>query len=167
MSFIIKEGGNFKPTPEGICKAVCVDIVEMPNVTTMWGTKDLIRLVWETDNLMDDGRPFLVTKRYTPSLNSKATLRKDLKAWRGKDFDSEELAGFDIDKLIGSSCQLVIVHAEGKDGNTYANISAVIKSKDKLEMTGKYIRVKDRPETEKKVVTIKAGSDLENDDIPF
>lgn len=148
MSFIIKEGGNFKPCPEGVHNAVCVDIVELPNVQSQWGTKDMIRLVWETDCAMDSGKPFLMFNRYTPSLNSKSTLRKHLKSWRGTDFTAEELAGFDIEKLIGVPCQLVIEHNEGKDGNTYANLQAIIKAKEnnKLKPTGEYIRMKDRAE---------------------
>lgn len=163
---IIKEGGNFKPCPEGVHNAVCVDIVELPNVATQWGNKDMIRLVWETDQAMDDGRPFLVSQRYTPSLNSKANLRKHLKSWRGKDFTAEELAGFDIEKLIGASCQVVVEQNEGKDGNTYANLTAIIKAKDnnKLKATGNYVRMKDRPE---KDGASKKSNDLEKDEIPF
>lgn len=140
----IKEGGNFIPAPEGMHNAVCVDIVELHDVQTMWGTKDLIRVVWEIDAKMESGKPFLVNQRYTPSLNSKATLRKHLKSWRGRDFTKEELDGFELDSIIGASCQIVIIHNEGKDGNTYANISAILKAKDKLEASGNYIRVKDR-----------------------
>ena len=32
---------------------------------------------------MSDGRPFTISKRYTWSTHEKATLRKDLEAWRG------------------------------------------------------------------------------------
>lgn len=167
MSIIIKRGGNFKPAPEGICKAVCVDVVEMDNVSTAYGIKDLVRIVWETDNLMDDGRPFLASKRYSKTINIKSNLRKALRAWRGKDYTDEELDNFDIEKVIGASCQLNIVHEVGKDGNTYANIDAIIKSKEKLEPTGRYIRIKDRPEQEKKVVTIGAKKEEEDDDVSY
>lgn len=166
---ILKEsGGNFKPCPEGVHNAVLVDIIELPNVQSQWGTKDMIRLVWETDCAMESGKPFLAFNRYTPSLNSKATLRKHLKSWRGKDFTADELAGFDIEKIIGSPCQLVIEHNESNDGRMYANITAIIKAKDnnKLKPTGDYVRMKDRPAKDGETPKAKK-EELEKDDIPF
>jgi hypothetical protein len=37
-----------------------------------------------------------------------ATLRKDLESWRGKSFTEEELAGFDMDNLIGCTAKIEI-----------------------------------------------------------
>lgn len=140
----IKEGGNFIPAPEGVHNAVCVDIVELGEVQTTWGPKSMIRVVWEIDAKMEGGKPFLVMQRYTPSLGAKTTLRKHLKSWRGRDFTKEELEGFELDDILGASCQLVIEHNDGNNGNTYANISAILKAKDKLAPSGGYVRVKDR-----------------------
>jgi hypothetical protein len=65
-----------------------------------------------------------ISKRYTLSLNEKASLRKDLQSWRGKPFTSAELAGFDVSRLIGANCLLSVLHQD-RAGATYANISTI------------------------------------------
>lgn len=72
----------------------------------------------------DDGRPMSISKRYTLSLGENAQLRADLKSWRGKDFTPEELAGFDISKVLSAPCMLNVSHAE-KDGRTYTNVASI------------------------------------------
>lgn len=137
----IRDSSTFKPTPEGMHNAVCVDIIELPKQQTPWGEKDKIKIVWETSAPMDDGRPYLAFATETRNLSSKSNLRALLKGWRGRDFTPEELAkGFDPETLIGACCQLVIVHQLGKNGNTYANVSTIIKAKTNLTPTGNYVR---------------------------
>lgn len=52
------------------------------------------------------GKPFVVSKFYTQSLNEKSTLRHDLAGWRGRDFTPGELAGFDAKNILGKPCML-------------------------------------------------------------
>jgi len=147
MSFIVK-GSDFQPAPDGVHNAVCVDVVDLGIVDSAFGKKHKLKIVWEIGEKMDDGRPFIAQKRYTVSLHEKSTLAKDLKNWRGKPFTPEELKGFDIEKVIGVPCQLVIVHDE-KEGAVYANIQTILKAATpRLEPSGKYVRVKDRPATQ-------------------
>jgi hypothetical protein len=47
-------------------------------------------------------------KKFTLSLNEKATLRKFLAWWRGKDLSKEECQNFDITKLLGEVCILAV-----------------------------------------------------------
>ena len=49
----------------------------------------------------NDGKPLMISKRYTMSLGEQSTLRKDLESWRGKKFTAEELLGFDLNVLLG------------------------------------------------------------------
>ncbi len=86
-----------------------------------------IILFWELEQKMTDGRPFMVSKKYTLSLHEKATLRHDLEAWRGKGFEPEELEGFDVEKLRGIPCRLSIVHKKNEN-KTSASISAIMKA---------------------------------------
>lgn len=144
MGYVVK-GNDFTPPPEGLHNAVCVDIVDMGERDTPWGRKKAIRLVWELEEEMEDGRRFVASKRYSPSLHEKATLRKDLKGWRGRDFTPEELQGFDLDNVLHAPCQLV-VQQDTKNGITYGNVVTLMKAaKDhKLEPSGKYVRKQDR-----------------------
>jgi hypothetical protein len=72
-------------------------------------------------------RPFSVTKRYTNSLNEKSALRSHLEAWLGRQLSPQELSGFALSSLLGTACQLTIVHESGKTdpSKTYANIKGI------------------------------------------
>jgi hypothetical protein len=86
-----------------------------------------LMLSWELrDALMDEDRPFSISKRYTYSSSPKSNLRKDLESWRGKRFEDAELGTFDIGKLLGAPCMLNVVHVE-KNGEVYANIAAIMR----------------------------------------
>ncbi|GEM_PF-4521665 len=51
-------------------------------------------------------------------------LRRDLENWRGRPFTREELRGFDLFKVLGTACQLMVTHtSQGEE--TYANVTAV------------------------------------------
>ena len=88
---------------------------------------------------------FQVQQRYTVSLNRKANLRRDLIAWRGIDFTEDELAGFELDRLISANCMLVVVREE-RDGTTWANIGGVSPLPESMtKLTAEnYVRQKDR-----------------------
>lgn len=58
------------------------------------------------------GKPFVVSKFYTASIGEKANLRKDLEAWRGKPFTSDELMGFDSKNLLDKPCMVNVTHTE-------------------------------------------------------
>lgn len=151
MPIIAKDSGsNFIPAPAGPALAVCCDVVDLGLVTGKFGTKPEIKIVWQLADVDDQiqKRP-IVQKRYTLSLHEKANLRKDLESWRGRPFTTEELKGFDVEKVIGVPVFLNIVH-NTKDGTTYANAAAVMpppKSSPAVAVEG-YIRVKDRTQKE-------------------
>ena len=93
-----------------------------------------VLVFWELQAKMTDGKPFMLSKRYTLSLHEKATLRHDLEAWRGKPFTEEEMDGFDIEKLIGVQCRLVVVHKATKQGGTRAEVSTIMKADPNAKM---------------------------------
>lgn len=168
----VRDGKNFVPAPEGDHNAVCVDVVDLGLCMTPWGEKPKIRIVWELPEcLMEDGRPFIVNNRYSPSLDDRSNLKKHLVAWRGKKFTEDELRGFNLENLIGASCKLIIQHSTNPQGKTYANVEAIVKSTKKMEASGKYTRVKDRdPKDQKpqiKTVNSSTGESVQADDIPF
>jgi hypothetical protein len=148
MKLSEKRNSNFTPHPEtdGPIKAVLVDITELKKRVTQYGEKDEFRLVFETEceDEENDRRFCIWSRGYTPSLNEKAALRKDLKKMMGRELTQLELDEFDMESLIGHGVKLIIQH-ETKDDKTYANISFMAPDKDKaLKPSGKYIRVRDR-----------------------
>jgi hypothetical protein len=125
------EGTEFTPPPSGTHAAVCFRVIDLGRQDTTFGVKHQILLSWELpEELMTDGRPFMVSKRYTWSTSEKANLRKDLESWRGRAFKESDFGegGFDIKNVLGVGCLLNIVHDENeKTGKTYANVSGVSK----------------------------------------
>jgi hypothetical protein len=149
MKLSEKKNSNFTPHPEteGPIKAVLVDVTELKKRMTQYGEKEEFRLVFETEAMDEENdRRFCIWSRgYTPSLNEKAALRKDLKKLMGRDLTAAELGEFDLEALIGHGVKLIIQH-ETKDDRTYANISFMAPDRDKttLKPSGKYTRIRDR-----------------------
>lgn len=126
------ESADFVPPPAGTHLAVCYRFIDLGTQETNFldaaGHKKRARKVlmgWELpDELMEDGKPFMVQKRYTWSMSEKANLRADLESWRGRAFEEKDFGTFNIKNVLGKPCVLTIVH-DTKDGKTYANIAAV------------------------------------------
>ena len=127
---------DFKLPPPGSFLARLYRIIDIGTQTTEWmGKKKMQRKIicmfelHGEDNegnplAMDDGKPLVVSKRYTLSLDEKATLRKDLEAWRGKEFTQAELDGFNLEVLLGKFCMVAITHSDYND-KKYANIVSI------------------------------------------
>jgi hypothetical protein len=123
---------TFELAPAGTHVARCFKFVDRGTrkVEYMGGVKSRheVTLSWElVDELMSDGRPFLVSKTYTWSTHEKSTLRRDLEAWRGRAFDDGDFVGpkaFDTKALLGVPCMLTITH-ETKGDKTFARVVAI------------------------------------------
>jgi hypothetical protein len=122
-----KDGGDFKPHPEGIHPAVCVDVMDLGLVETEFqGQKRLVnkvKLVFESEQKLEDGTTCTVSRNFTASLHPKAKLADFLGKWRGRAVTPGETV--DLAKLIGANCTLVISHQQNMSGKTYASIDAV------------------------------------------
>ncbi len=138
MAFILpkpsESQGDFETVPEGTHVARCLSIVDMglqavPFTDDKGNPKPpepkvriAFELCYEQDNR---GRPFVASKFYKISLHEKSSLRKDLVAWRGRDFTKEELDAFDLAKLVGVACMVTIKHTTKADGRIRADIVAI------------------------------------------
>lgn len=135
-----KEGGDFTPHPEGIHPAICVDVIDLGLVETEFqGQKRMVnkvKLVFESEQRLEDGRGFTVSKSFTASLHPKAKLAEFLGKWRGRPVMPGET--IDLGKLIGACCTLVISHQQNMVGRTYASIDAVSKPTRKVAPSGGY-----------------------------
>ena len=137
MTLIAKNNGTqMDPIPAAVHIAVCYGLVDLG---TQWSEKfkksaHKILVLWEIPGCRGeferDGQklnlPRAISRRYTLSLSEKANLRRDLESWRGKKFTAPELAGFDVQAVLGAACQMQIVHEVGSDGKTYSQISAIM-----------------------------------------
>jgi hypothetical protein len=169
MAIIAKAGSTFLPAPAGVHCATCVDTIDHGMLKVVFQGKEQqkhkISIVWQIDENLPDGRPFLVRRRYTCSLHEKATLRRDLESWRGRAFTDEELQAFDLECLLSAGALVNIIH-EQRNGSTYANVASVMKLPRNMTapQVRDYVRVFDRP-----AQTDGAEDALEitDDDVPF
>lgn len=135
MSLIISAstgGSSIAPLEAGTYPAICYGLIDIgwqyneaykkssPKLIIMW------EIPGETITIDGEEKSRVISQTYTVSLNEKATLRKDLTSWRGKDFTDEELKAFDIRSILNVPCLLNIIHKES-NGRTYANISGIMK----------------------------------------
>ncbi|MEQ1858883.1 MAG: hypothetical protein ABMA13_03000 [Chthoniobacteraceae bacterium] len=144
----IEKKTQFENHPEYTGRALCVDVTPLKKVETKFGPREQFKLVFETECLRQDGSPFLVwSAGFTPSLHEKAALTKFLRQWFGRALSQAEQDEFDTESLVGRAAVVTIVHNDGRDGQTYANIALIQADKSGKPMTpsGKYQRVKDRP----------------------
>ena len=138
MALIAKKvESSFEICPAGTFAARCVWIIDLGTQVSSYQGKEkaqlkvLIGFELPTE-LMDDGRPFLVTQKYTNALHEKSNLQKMLESWRGVKFTEQEAEAFDLTKLIGMPCMLSVIHNVSNE-KTYANISGVAKLMKGLE----------------------------------
>ncbi len=141
MGFVAKDsgGGNFKRVPAGVHIGRCYSLIDLGTQLTngQYGEKlqHKMRIGWELFGEDEEGKPLtvevegkempmVISKNYTMSLGEKANLRKDLAAWRGKDFTDEEAKSFDISKLVGAYCMVNVTTSE-TNGKTYSNVAGL------------------------------------------
>jgi len=149
-----KDSGDFKPHPEGIHPAICVDVVDLGLVETEFqGQKRMVnkvKVVFESEQKTEDGKACTVSKNFTASLHPKSNLSAFIGKWRGRPVLPGE--SIHLEKLIGASCTLVISHQQNMSGKTYAAIDAVSKPTKRVAPAGSY----DPAETRKRYAEWKA-----------
>ena len=166
------------PTP-GSIQGVLAEVVDLGIVTTEWkGEKRQVHrcmLTFEINETIErDGHDqrMIVSRTFTASLNEKAALRHFLEGWRGKTFSDEELAGFDLEKLVGINAILSLVH-NTSDNKTYCNIdsaAALLKGMEKLSLSDDYLPYAERLAKRNAVAasaTASAGHVDDDDPVPF
>ena len=132
MALIAKEGSSFEPAPEGVFPARCIWVIDLGTQISdgMFGhsEKHQMYVNWElVDESTVSGSPLTIGSFFTISLHKKATLRTTLESWRGRAFTAEELAGFDIAKLVGAPCLISVKHQPKADGSGIrAQVSGVM-----------------------------------------
>jgi hypothetical protein len=133
MSWMPVPGRDFELAPAGTLPGVCFRVLDIGSQPTTWlgktKMKRTVMIAWElTKDQMSDGRPFMVSRRYTFSNHRKSNLRTNLEAWRGAPFEEKDFGpgGFNLKYLLGKCCLLNIVHNTKQNG-TFANVKGVMR----------------------------------------
>lgn len=191
------EKKEYELAPEGMINAVCVDVIDVgeamglspdklgrflvqPKEATH-KAKARVRLVFELENKMEDGRPFtshleVPCSFYKPAPGQNgqiAKLRDQLENWGiklpadiGEPGTSLDLAAL----LLGQQATLRIKHNPDKIGRMWANISAINPSSAVVEPSGEWDtdsarrRLRDRA---LKNAISEAVSATKSDEVPF
>jgi len=139
MSLVAKDSGesSFTPVPPGMHLARCYRIVDLGTQKSEYQgqVKHLhkVMLQFEVHGEDDTGKPLLtnkgepmtISKNFTLSLGEKASLRKDLQTWRGRDFTADELRGFELKNILGVWAMLSVAKSVGGNGKEYTNIMSI------------------------------------------
>lgn len=130
-------GGSYTPVPAGMWLARCYRIIDLGTQKSEYqGTVKFLKklmIQWEVHGEDEHGNslktlkgePLSISKNYTVSLAEKATLRKDLVSWRGRDFTADELRGFDLKNILGAWAMVSVATSTGNNGKEYTNVVSV------------------------------------------
>ena len=136
MSLTVKEAAesSFEPIPEGTYSAVChlLEDLGVQHNKAFDNSSRKVMLGWlipEETYVNKEGFevPRAMYATYTASIGKKAKLRSLLASWRGRDFTADELEAFNLRNIVGAPCLMNIIHTDGKDGRTYANIAGIMR----------------------------------------
>jgi hypothetical protein len=149
MALIAKEGeSSFTPVPPGMHLARCYRVVDLGTQKSEYlGTiKHLnkVMLQFEVHGEDEAGKPIVtaknepmtISKNFTLSLAEKATLRKDLQTWRGREFTPEELRGFELKNVLGAWAMISVIKTTGNNGKEYTNIAAIMQVPPQVKKAG-------------------------------
>jgi hypothetical protein len=125
---LLKARGNYQPHPQGAYNARCVDVVDLGKVETQFGVKPMLKLVFITDcdEPREDGKSWLVSRRFAATIHKKSSLGGFLTTWRGRPFTRDEVNGFDPENLVGLPAYISVSHKE-KDGETYDSLDSAMR----------------------------------------
>lgn len=173
MSLTVSENGGkeFPILDEGSYVGICNMLVDLGlQFNERYGNSSRKVLIgWElpeeTIEINGELVPRTISQRYTASLNEKSILRRDLIAWRGRDFTPQELEEFNLRNIVGAPCLLQVVHRE-YNGKKYANMASIMtlpKGMAKPKLTGEPVvydidedepeKMHDLPEWIKEIIT--------------
>jgi len=129
MSLTLTEStATFELPPAGPQAARCIRLIDLGSQPTEYQgevrNSRKVLLTWRLSERRSDGEVFTVSRRFTASLHEKSALRAFLKAWRGRDFTPDELAAFDLRKLLGAPALLNLAQSQ-RNGRDYVDIVSV------------------------------------------
>lgn len=134
MSFVVKsEGGApIAPLAEGVYVGTCYMLAKIgeqySKAYDKWNDQLIIGWQINGETVTVDGteQPRTMFNFYNAKLGEKTNLQRDLECWRGKRFTADELEGFDLQNILGTACQLQVVHSHRDDGSVRAYIKGIM-----------------------------------------
>ena len=139
MSLIARSTGakDFQKVSQGNHIARCVRVVDFGTQVYTYNneTKSALKvqisfeIPGERIEINGEDLPSMLSYEATNSLHENSNLRPMLESWRGRNFTTEELEGFELKKLLGVSAMITVMHVENKKGKVFAKIVAIADAK--------------------------------------
>jgi hypothetical protein len=122
-------GGNRELPSAGTHLGACFSIIllgEQPyEYAGETGSRQQIHLGFElADQLMDDLRPFVISRQYSYSLHQNAAFRFDMESWLARRLTQAD-TDFDIASMVGRTAILGVQHRVSGD-RTFANLTSIM-----------------------------------------
>jgi hypothetical protein len=121
---------DFKPAPSGAHIGRLIKLIDLGTQDSTYNgetkSKRQIELVFELpEELMENGTPYIVSRRVNLLFSEKATLRLMIESWTGGKLSNKDVEEFKLESLVSKLGMLNITHNESK-GKIYANIQTVM-----------------------------------------
>ncbi len=147
---IIANSTGYELAPLGTHNVVCVDVIDcgeaygiepdpetgmrlVPPTEKGRNAQAKIRLVFESDQKMADGRPFQIDRMFGATLSDQGHLKPFLDAW-GIELEMTPQGPDMAKSVIGKTALVNIVHRDDR----YANISSIMPGQVELSPSGDY-----------------------------
>jgi hypothetical protein len=131
MAILTQTRPGRNPVPEGVHIGVVVDVIDRGVVEHVeYGAKPMVDIVWQLEDVdPETGRRFELSRRFNNSLNEKAALAPVVEALLGRAIEPAERQheGYDLERLLGMSCQLEVIHQPGKKGGMFARVEKAMR----------------------------------------
>ena len=127
---IISASQTFEAAPSGVYPARLYRLIDLGTQEGEYQGKPtkarklLLSFELLSDERMNDGKPFSISRRFTASLSDKAALRAFINQWRGKALTDDEVKAFDLGKMLGAYGFLNLTETT-REGKTYTNIASI------------------------------------------
>lgn len=145
MPMLKESESTFEPVPAGTHPARCYQMVSLgtqPPGNPQYKPSFQVVLAFELPNEQIERGGQSVPMSTSQFLNAKlgtqqkpSNTRKFIEAWRGKAFTAQEVAGFDLSKVVGAPCLLNIIH-EDRGGKTVSKIASISPLPKGMSMNG-------------------------------
>jgi len=122
MSVIVKPAGNkASVVANGTYPAKLTSIKQFKNT---YGDRLGFEFTLEGGEV--DGAKLL--RSTTPTLTDRSRLAELMRGLLGRELTLDELnQGMDIETLVGTECNVLVLQSKGKNGHTYSNVEQVFK----------------------------------------
>ena len=127
-------------TPKGAHVAKCITVIDLGTGPETWKEETKIQrkinVTWALPKCLieidGEQKPMTISKKYTASMDPKATLRKHVDSWIS--LKPSEVSKFDPENLLNKEALVTVTHYEKATGDQGATVSAVSSLPEGLEV---------------------------------